>query len=100
MSILDDIEKAKEKRELAKALRNLMETSRDFKLVFSDHYLTANALDLLYSKSSGINTHLIDKKLDAVTELKAFMDEVLYNGDIADRDIREGYQQLNEDKEV
>lgn len=99
MSIETDIEKAKEKRELAKALRSLLETSRDFKLVFKDHYLERYALNLLYEKSNGINTDLLDKKLEAISFFNSFIDEVLKSGDIADIDIREGYLQLQADKE-
>lgn len=99
MSIETDIEKAKEKRELAKALRSLLETSRDFKLVFKDHYLERYALNLLYEKSNGINTDLLDKKLEAISFFNSFIDDVLKSGDIADIDIREGYLQLQADKE-
>ena len=99
MSIETDIEKAKEKRELAKALRSLLETSRDFKLVFKDHYLERYALNLLYEKSNGINTDLLDKKLEAISFFNSFIDEVIKSGDIADIDIREGYLQLQADKE-
>lgn len=100
MTVLNDIEKAKEKRELAKALRSLLETSRDFKLVFKDYYLKEYALDLLYDKSNDINTPLIDKKLEAVSFFNNFIEEVLNSGDIADEDIREGYLQLQADEDI
>ena len=100
MSIESDIEKAKESKERAELLRTLLETNLHFKKVFKDYYLESYALDLLYAKSSGKNNEMLDKKLEAISFFKDFIDEVLYLGDIAQKEIYEGYEQLRQNKEL
>lgn len=100
MSIESDIEKAKESKERAELLRTLLESNLHFKKVFIDYYLESYALDLLYSKSSGKNNEMLDKKLEAISFFKDFIDEVLYLGDIAQKEIYEGYEQLRQNKEL
>ena len=99
MSVLSDIDIAKGKLELAKTLESLLHSSRDFKTVIMDYYLERYALDLLYQKSSGINTEIIDKKLEAISFFKAFIDETLTAGEVAKSDIREGYLHIQDNKE-
>lgn len=100
MSIESDIEKAKENKERAESLLSLLETNLHFKKVFKDYYLEKYALDLLYAKSSGKNNEMLDKKLEAISFFKDFVDEVLYLGDIAQKEIYEGYEQLRQNKEL
>lgn len=98
MSIEDELENqiSRDKRilEKGKALRRLFNSS-DFKSVIVNGFLREYALQLVYQRADSTEDgDKVSRKIDAVAELKAYLDKVLSDAATADKTVNEATDAL------
>lgn len=98
MSIENEIESQlkRDKRTLekGKALQRLFNSS-DFKTVIINGFLREYALQLVYERANSTKDgDLVSRKIDAIAELKAYLDKILSDAETASKTVSEAADEL------